>query len=87
MTLLHHARRITIKELHARPGELVRRAATSRSPIYITDRGTPVAALASLSLVGSKKRPRTLLPEFLRMMRRKPGTDLAADLDAARGDR
>ena len=78
---------ITIKELHASPGALVRRAAKSRSPILITDRGNPVAALASLSLIGSKKRPRILLPEFQRMMRRKPGADLAGDLDAVRGDR
>ena len=78
---------ITIKELHARPGALVRRAATSRSPILITDRGNPIAALASLSLIGSKKRERRLLPEFERMMRRKPGADLADDLAAVRGER
>ena len=78
---------ITIKELHARSGAHVRRAATSRSPILITDHGNPIAVLGNLGLVATRKRKRTLLPEFQRMMRRKPGADLAADLDAVRGER
>ena len=78
---------ITIKELHAKPGAHVRRAATSRSPILITDHGNPIAALANLRLLATRKRKRTLLPEFKRMMCRKPGADLAENLDAVRGER
>ena len=76
---------ITIKELHARTGPHVRRAA--KSPVKVTDRGKFVAVLVAPHLLTAKRRPRILLPEFQRMMRRKPGTDLAADLDAVRGDR
>ncbi len=78
---------ITIKELHAKPGVHVRRAAASRSPILITDHGNPIAVLGSLGLLTTRKRKRTLLPEFQRMMRRKPGANLAEDLDAVRGER
>ena len=76
---------ITIKELHARTGPHVRRAA--KSPVKVTDRGKFVAVLAAPHLLTAKRRPRTLLPEFQRLMRRKPGTDLAQDLDAVRGER
>jgi prevent-host-death family protein len=79
--------RLTIKQLHARTGDHVRRAGTSRSPIVITDRGQPVAVLASLSSIKPRKRTRTFLPEFEALMARKPGTDVLADLDAVRGDR
>lgn len=39
-----HMRTISIRELHLRTGEWVRRAA-SRGPIVVTDRGRRVAAL------------------------------------------
>jgi prevent-host-death family protein len=78
---------ITIKELHATTGELVRRAAASRTPLTITDRGEPVAVLASPSLLKPRRRSRALLPEYEAMMSRTPGSDLLEDLDAVRGDR
>jgi len=41
---------ITIKELHARTGEYVRRAGRSRTPLAVTDRGKVVAALVPPNL-------------------------------------
>jgi prevent-host-death family protein len=80
-------RTITIKELHATTGEHVRRAAVSRSPIVITDRGEPVAVLAHPGLLTPRGRTRKLLPEFQAMMGRRTTATLAEDLDAVRGDR
>ena len=79
--------RVTIKQLRATTGDYVRRAARSRSPIIVTDRGEPVAVLAHPSLLRSRRRKRTLLPEFEALMAREPGHDLSEDLDAVRGDR
>jgi len=80
-------RTISIKDLHATTGEHVRRAGSSKTPVIITDRGEPVAALVSpLSLV-PRKRKRTLLPEYEKMMSGKPSQTLQQDLDAIRGDR
>lgn len=78
---------ITIKELHATTGELVRRAGSARTPILITDRGEPVAVLSNPALLKPRRRKRTLLPEFAALMARAPGDDVIQDLDAIRGDR
>jgi hypothetical protein len=78
---------ITIKELHATTGKLVRNAGKSRSPLVITDRGQAVAVLASLSLLKPRHRKRTLLPEYEALMAGKPGNDMLDDLNAVRGDR
>jgi prevent-host-death family protein len=78
---------ITIKELHAKTGEHVRRIGTGRSPVLVTDRGRPVAVIANLSLLRAKRRKRTLLPEFAALMARSPGNDVLSDLEAIRGDR
>lgn len=78
---------ITIKELHATTGELVRRAANSRVPLLITDRGQPVTVLSNPSQLKPRRRKRTLLPNFQVLMSRKPGNDVLEDLDAVRGDR
>jgi antitoxin (DNA-binding transcriptional repressor) of toxin-antitoxin stability system len=78
---------ITIKELHATTGEHVRRAGAARTPVLVTDRGQPVAVLANPTLLRPRRRTRTLLPEFAALMRRKPGSDLQADLDAVRAER
>jgi PHD/YefM family antitoxin component YafN of YafNO toxin-antitoxin module len=78
---------ITIKELHATTGEHVRRAGLSRSPVVVTDRGQPVAVLASPALLKPRRRKRTILPEYEALMARKPGNDMLDDLDAVRGDR
>jgi prevent-host-death family protein len=79
--------RITIKELHATTGEHVRRAAASRTPVVITDRGEPIAVLANPALLRTRRRRRALLPEFAALMERAPGDDVSSDLDAVRGDR
>jgi antitoxin (DNA-binding transcriptional repressor) of toxin-antitoxin stability system len=79
--------RITIKELHATTGELVRRAGLARVPVFVTDRGQPVAVLANPSLLRPLRRKRTLLPEFVALMSRTPGNDVLDDLDSVRGDR
>lgn len=78
---------ITIKELHATTGEHVRRIGASRSPVFVTDRGQPVAVLASPSLLKVRRRKRTLLPEYKALMARVTGDDVLGDLDAVRGDR
>ncbi len=78
---------ITIKELHQMTGAHVRRAGAARSPVLVTDHGTPVAVLANPSLLKPKRRRRTLLPEYEVLMAQKPGNDLLSDLDAVRGDR
>lgn len=78
---------ITIKQLHATTGEIVRRAGSARTPITITDRGEPVAVLASMRLLRPRQRQRTLLPEFAALMRRTAAIDVADDLDAVRGER
>jgi PHD/YefM family antitoxin component YafN of YafNO toxin-antitoxin module len=80
-------KRITIKELHETTGAHVRHAGTSRSPVIVTDRGKPVAVLASPSLLKSKGRKRTLLPEFKTLMAKAPSGNMLDDLNAVRGDR
>jgi prevent-host-death family protein len=77
---------ITIKELHATTGELVRRAGAARTPIVVTDRGRPVAVLANPAMLAWRRRGRVLLPEFAALMKRPPDDDLQADLDAVRGE-
>ncbi|MEO6245655.1 MAG: hypothetical protein ABIQ12_09475 [Opitutaceae bacterium] len=76
---------ITIKQLHARTGPHVRRAA--RSPVKVTDRGKLVAVLAGPHLLTTKRRARTLLPEYAALLAKPPSDDVLADLDAVRGDR
>lgn len=78
---------ITIKELHATTGEHVRRAGASRTPVLITDRGEPVAVLANPNQLRPRRRKRTLLPEYERLMAKTPGNDVLDDLAAVRGDR
>lgn len=81
------ARRITIKQLHAKTGEQVRLAAASRTPVVVTDQGEPVAVLANPALLKKQRRKRVLLADFVRLMERTPSADVADDLDAVRGDR
>jgi prevent-host-death family protein len=80
-------RSVTLKQLHATTGEIVRRAGTGRSPVVVTDRGQPIAVLTNPKLLPRSRRRRVLSPEFEALMRRPPGTDLAQDLDALRGER
>ena len=76
---------ITIKELHQSPDKHVRQAAASHSPVIVTDHGKPVAVLASPAFVKSKRRKRTLLPEFKALMAKAPSGDTLDDLNAVRG--
>ena len=76
---------ITIKELHARTGPHVRRAA--KSPVKVTDRGELVAVLAGPHLLSAKRRTRTLLPEYAALQTKARSRDVLADLDAVRGER
>jgi prevent-host-death family protein len=82
---------ITIKELHAATGETMRRAGASRTPLVVTDRGTPVAAIVNLaSIAPARPRKRVLLPEYAAMIANAkiPRTStLQEDLDAIRGER
>jgi antitoxin (DNA-binding transcriptional repressor) of toxin-antitoxin stability system len=79
---------LTIKQLHAATGRLVRKAARSRTPTIITDRGQPVALLvAPGSFPAPKRHVRQILPEYAALMREPPGSSLADDLDTLRGER
>jgi prevent-host-death family protein len=78
---------ISIKQLHQTTGEQVRLAARSRSPIEVTDRGKPVAVLASPALLAPMRRRRTLLADYEALLSRKPSGSVLDDLDAVRGDR
>jgi len=78
---------ITIKELHAQTGALVRRAGRGRAPVPVTDRGKVVAALVPPGLLPAGRRRRTVLPEYAAWLSRRTPTDVLHDLDAVRGDR
>ena len=78
---------ITIKQLHARTGEYVRRAGRGRTPLPVTDRGKVVAALVPPSLFPAGRRRRTVLPEYAAFFARRRSKDILSDLDAVRGDR
>jgi antitoxin (DNA-binding transcriptional repressor) of toxin-antitoxin stability system len=79
---------LTIKQLHAATGRLVRAAARSRTPTVVTDRGQPVALLVAPSRNPTVTRhPRQILPEYAALMRQAPGVPMSSDLDAIRSDR
>jgi len=78
---------ITIKELHAKTGDLVRKAGKSRSPVAVTDHGKLVAVLAAPHLYRATARRRTLLPEYAALLSKPGADDVLEDLDAVRGER
>lgn len=78
---------ITIKELHAKTGALVRMAGKASDPIPITDRGTIVAVLASPTLLRTKPRKRLIVPGYEELMSLPWGNDIQAALDESRGER
>jgi len=78
---------ITIKELHAKTGEEVRKAGKSLHPVAVTDRGKLVAVLAPPQLCRVTPRRRTLLPEYKAILAKAGAGDVLEDLDAVRGDR
>jgi antitoxin (DNA-binding transcriptional repressor) of toxin-antitoxin stability system len=77
---------ISIKQLHAKTGEWVRRAGKSRTPLPVTDRGRLVAVLAGAHFQAPPRR-RTLLPAYAGLLAKGISHDVLADLDAVRGDR
>ena len=78
---------ISIKELHAKTGQQVRRVNKSRTPITVTDRGKPIAFLIATNLFQSKARRRILLPDYAAFLSKSLSNDVLDDLDAIRGDR
>lgn len=76
---------VTIKQLHDRTGDIVRRA--GKAPLQVTDRGRLVAVLAAPSALPSRRRSRKLLEDYAALLGRIPAGDVQADLDAIRGDR
>jgi PHD/YefM family antitoxin component YafN of YafNO toxin-antitoxin module len=78
---------ITIKELHAKTGEEVRKAGKSRKPVAVTDRGKLVAILSAPHLYRPPSRHRTLLPEYMALLGKSGVNDVLEDLNAVRGDR
>ena len=77
---------LTVKQLHDDTGPSVRRAAASKRPIPITDRGALVAVLANPALIRPVSRQRVLLPEYEALMATPLGNDIQAALDEIRGD-
>lgn len=65
MCYIVHMKRITIRDLHIKTGEWVRRAASGDN-VIITDRGRPIASLTSLdeNAMGTPFSRRRTLPEF-----------------------
>lgn len=80
-------RAITIKELHAKTGENVRRAGKSRKPVAVTDRGKLVAVLSAPHLYRPTSRYRVLLPEYAAFLAKAGEDTVLNDLDAVRCDR
>jgi hypothetical protein len=78
---------ITIKELHAKTGEQVRRAGKSRTPVPVTDRGKLVAMLVAPQLLAGRRRRRTVLAEYAAFLAKSRSGGVLTDLDAVRGDR
>jgi prevent-host-death family protein len=78
---------ISIKQLHQTTGEFVRRAAKAKSPIEVTDRGKPIAILASPALFPTTRRRRTLLADYKALLSRRSSADILDDLNAIRSDR
>ena len=80
---------ISIRELHEKTGELVRRAGASHRPLPVTDHGKVVAVLVAPTAVPLRKRPkRVILPEYRKLiLDTLPKGDVLEDLDAVRGDR
>ena len=80
---------ISIRELHEKTGELVRRAGASHRPLPVTDHGKVVAVLVAPTAVPLRKRPkRVILPEYRKLiLDTLPKGDDLEDLDAVRGDR
>ncbi len=78
---------ITIKELHAKTGEEVRKAGKSRKPVAVTDHGKLVAVLAPPHLYRSAVRRRVLLPEYTTLLAKVGENGVLDDLDAVRADR
>jgi hypothetical protein len=77
---------ISIKELHARTGQLVRQAAALRhGGCKVTDRGKVIAVLGSPELMRNAKRPKRGLPEdYLAFVKTLPRTDVMQYLDELR---
>ena len=79
---------VSIRELHEKTGELVRRAGASSVPVPVTDRGEVVAVLVGPDAVTLRKRAkRVLSPEYVKLILEGPlSDDVLEDLDAARGE-
>jgi prevent-host-death family protein len=79
---------ISIKELHAKTGELVRQAGNAKHPIEVTDRGRVIAVIGSPKLLNSAKRPKRGLPkEYLEFIKTLPRTDVVKYLQEERSRR
>jgi antitoxin (DNA-binding transcriptional repressor) of toxin-antitoxin stability system len=91
--MLHMEKRaknsVSIRELHSKTGEVVRRAGASSVPVPVTDRGQVVAMLVGPGAVPLKKRAkRVLSAEYVKLILEGPlSNDVLEDLDAVRGER
>jgi antitoxin (DNA-binding transcriptional repressor) of toxin-antitoxin stability system len=73
---------VTLKELHAQTGKIVRGAA--QSPVQVTDRGKLVAVITHPANLPVKRKNRRILPAYARFLKETSSTDLLDDLDAIR---
>jgi len=77
---------VSIRELHEKTGELVRRAGASSVSVPVTDRGEVVAVLVGPDAVPLRKRAKRV-PEYVKLILEGPlSDDVLEDLDAVRGE-
>jgi antitoxin (DNA-binding transcriptional repressor) of toxin-antitoxin stability system len=79
---------VSIRELHEKTGEWVRRAGHSRTPVPVTDRGKVVAVLAAPDSVARKRPKPVLLTEYVDVIAQMSApNDILKALDEVRGER
>jgi prevent-host-death family protein len=79
---------VTMRELHARTGHIVRQAA-AQGKVVVTERGVPVAELHPYVAVSAAElwKRRRILPEYARIMNVPMGGDSTAAISADRDAR
>lgn len=79
---------VSIRELHEKTGEWVRRAGHSRTPVPVTDRGKVVAVLAAPDSVARKRPKPVLLAQYVDVIAQMSASnDILEALDEVRGER
>jgi len=79
---MREGRTVTLKELHAHTGRIVRGAA--KAPVLVTDRGQVVAMIKDPERMSAKRRKRRILPEYAAILKSPPSDDVLDDLEGIR---